>query len=88
MHLRADWEFWAKKLWSLRLALGSAVLQAVVFIIPMVTPLHPSIWFIVISALLQLAAGLLALAAAASTLVAQPQAHAEIAAIKGADTPC
>lgn len=80
MKLVDDWSLWIKHLWSVRLALASAGAQALVFVVPMVQPAHPSAVFIIVSGMLQVAAALLALAAAGATVVKQPAAKAKVAA--------
>lgn len=84
MTLIADWDLWVKHMWSVRLALASSLAQGLVFIIPMIQPPQPSIVFVIVSGVLQVAAALLALAAAGSTLVAQPAAAAKVEAAKAA----
>lgn len=73
MRLVEDWQWVFAKAWSIKLSLGSALLQGAVFVVPMVTPPHPSIAFVLFSAALQIAACLLAIAAAASRVVVQPK---------------
>lgn len=72
MRLVEDWRWVFAKAWSIKLALISALLQGATFVVPMVTPPHPSLAFVVFSMLLQVAACLFALAAAGSRVVKQP----------------
>lgn len=72
MRLIDDWRWVFAKAWSIKLSLVSALLQGAVFVVPMVQPPHPSLTFVIVSALLQVAAILFALAAAGSRIVSQP----------------
>lgn len=73
MRLVDDWQWIAAKSYAIRWALVSALLQGATFVVPMVTPPHPTITFIVLAALLQVVACLAALFAAGSRLISQPE---------------
>lgn len=73
IQLIEDWWTLAKKAWSIRLAIASAVLTAAEVAVPYVAPQTPS-------GLFAAGAGLLSLAAAWARLVSQPKMRDEISA--------
>lgn len=66
MKLLSDWKLIVRKAWSVRLALLSAVLSALEFVMQYLAPDHASGAF-------ALTAGVVSLAAAVARLVAQPK---------------
>ena len=75
IQLIEDWWTLAKKAWSIRLAIASAVLTAAEVAVPYVAPQTPS-------GLFAGGAGLLSLAAAWARLVSQPKMQEHIEAKK------
>lgn len=65
MRLLWNWKQVLKKAWSIRFALISAVLSAMEFVIPYVSPAEPN-------GLFALAAGAVSLASALARIIAQP----------------
>lgn len=63
-----DWKRIAARAWSIRLALLSAMLSGIETALPYIAPMKQSGWFAAMS-------GLVALAAAASRIVAQPRLY-------------